>query len=117
MTKLTFIVDHDMQYGMSRESLRVLCRIVKDHYSVAQWDCVVGKHHKITMKSAHGPSVVLTYTGIVSMMANPEKSSVVFSHFLNLVSASFRDPRSVHVLSRLVRVVKPQWNVSIGEIY
>lgn len=73
--------------------------------------------HKVTLKSAHGPAVVLTYTGTISMMGGPENESVVFSNFMGLLTSSFRERESLGALAHLVRVVRPKWSVSISQVY
>lgn len=117
MTRLTFIVDHDEQYGMSKDSLRELSGIMVRHYDRSIWCSVVREAHKVTLRSVHGPAVVLTYTGIVSLMGAPSGASATFSAFMDLITLSFRDSTSVSVLAHLRRVVKPRWSVAISQVY
>lgn len=61
---LTFVVDHDELYGMSRDSLRELGAMMVGHHDVSVWCSVVREAHKVTLRYVHGHAVVLTYTGI-----------------------------------------------------
>lgn len=102
---------------MGRRSLEEVYSIMRRVRSSANWASMVRESHKITMKSSHGPSVVLTYTGAISVMGNPGNASVAFFDFMKLMVESFREQESTRVLAHLARVVKPEWNFSIIHVY
>ena len=81
-------------------------RVIRRVYDPTDWNTIVAEGHKVTLKSAYGPAIVLTYTGIISMMGNPESASVVFSNSMGLLTSSFRESESAGARAHLVRVIK-----------
>lgn len=117
MTKITFVLDSNLMYGMTSESLRTMGNNMRLVVEPSEWSMILQESNKMTMRSVMGPTVILTYTGTVSCIGSPVSSPVVMGRFFRAVQMSFSKDIHMKAVKETRRVKSAVWSIDIGSIY